>query len=521
MKLSYESYKDKVRACWIGKNIGGTVGGPYEGMRKKLNVTGFTTTPGEALPNDDLDLQLIWLHAVEKEGPRNITADVLGDYWLSFIPVYFGEYEIARKNMEIGIMPPLSGETDNNYFLKHSNGAWIRTEIWACLCPASPDLAARYSIEDAKIDHGIGEGTYAAMFVAAIESAACVVSDIRKLVEIGLAKIPADSRMARSIRLLFKCYDEGMSAMDARDAILEENSDIGDGWFSAPSNVAFAMLGILYGEGDFKKSMLTAVNCGDDTDCTAATVGSILGIMNGTAGIPQDWAEHIGDKIITCCINLGTGWPRISTCTQLTDKVVSLAPVVLSQLKASFATEVKIEAGETQVSKEEIDKMFLPYGQSEESEEMSASVLSLKYPNTIMKRCSTVTALVTVHGGAYATAGEEKRITISFQNRFKATGSQAHNINVKLIMPEGWTASHEDFDVFVPSWMSITENSCHSVPADITIKAPEKIPAHSKILMIISEHGRYHVEVVPIVLLNRISEKCHVYPERFVSYPNL
>jgi hypothetical protein len=69
--------------------------------------------------------------------------------------------------------------------------------------------------------------------------------------------------------------------------------------------------------------------------------------------------------------------------------------------------------------------------------------------------------------------------------------------------------------------MSITENSCHSVPADITIKAPEKIPAHSKILMIISEHGRYHVEVVPIVLLNRISEKCYVYPERFTGYDNL
>ena len=60
MKLNFEEYKSKVYACWTGKNIGGTIGGPYEGKREILNVTGFTTKPGEALPNDDLDLQLVW-----------------------------------------------------------------------------------------------------------------------------------------------------------------------------------------------------------------------------------------------------------------------------------------------------------------------------------------------------------------------------------------------------------------------------------------------------------------------------
>jgi len=62
IKLNYSEYLDKVRACWIGKNIGGTIGGPFEGKREILNVTGYTTPPGEPLPNDDLDLQLIWLH---------------------------------------------------------------------------------------------------------------------------------------------------------------------------------------------------------------------------------------------------------------------------------------------------------------------------------------------------------------------------------------------------------------------------------------------------------------------------
>lgn len=518
MKLNYNEYKDKVRACWIGKNIGGTIGGPYEGVREKLDITGFSTKPGEALPNDDLDLQLIWLHAMEKEGPKKVTAEVLGDYWLSYIPVYMGEYAIARRNMEIGVVPPLTGETDNNNFLKHSNGAWIRTEIWACLCPASPDLAARYSIEDAKIDHGIGEGTYAAMFVAAVESAAFVISDVRKLVEIGLAKIPTESRMAKSIRLLFECYDKGMSAMDTRDAILQANMDIGDGWFSAPTNVAFAMLGILYGEGDFKKSMLTAVNCGDDTDCTAATVGSILGIMYGTKGIPEDWAEYIGDKITTCCINMGTSWPVISTCTQLTEKVVELAPIVLFENKASFATEVKIVEGETEVSEKEKAKFLLPYGQSEESEEMARSILSLKVPNTTTKVCGPVISLVTVHDGPYAVAGQEKKLTISFQNRFKSLGNQPHNVHVKLLLPEGWTADNDDFDVYVTGYQSITKNTCHSVPVNVTLKAPEKVQAHNQIIVLVSGHGRYFCEAISLVLLNRPSEQWFDYPEKFKSY---
>lgn len=180
MILDFNAYKDKVYACWLGKNMGGTIGAPYEGKREVLDIKGFATKKGEVLPNDDLDLQLVWLHAVEFEGPRNITAEVLGEYWLSFITGYWNEYGIARRNMEKGVMPPLCGDLQNPW--KHSNGAWIRTEVWATLAPAYTDLAVRYAIEDAKVDHGLGEGTYAAAFVAALESAAFAVSDFRKLI---------------------------------------------------------------------------------------------------------------------------------------------------------------------------------------------------------------------------------------------------------------------------------------------------------------------------------------------------
>ena len=279
IKLNEKDYRDKVYACWIGKNIGGTMGGPYEGTHDFLDIKGFASEAGTPLPNDDLDLQLVWLHAVEQIGSRAVNASTLGEFWLSYLPPHWNEYGIGKINMKRGLIPPLAGDYNNIW--RDSNGAWIRTEIWACMAPACPDLAAKYAIEDAKVDHGAGEGTYAAAFVAAMQSAAFAIKDLRRCIEIGLDFIPNDCRMADSIRFAIECYEKGIPAMDARNLILERNMDIGNGWFEAPSNVAYAILGMLYGEGDFKKSMITAINCGDDTDCTAATVGATMGILYG------------------------------------------------------------------------------------------------------------------------------------------------------------------------------------------------------------------------------------------------
>ena len=84
IKLDKKKYADKVQACWIGKNIGGTMGTPYEGVREVLDIKGFSTPKNVVLPNDDLDLQLVWLHALEQVGPKAISAANLGEFWLNF-----------------------------------------------------------------------------------------------------------------------------------------------------------------------------------------------------------------------------------------------------------------------------------------------------------------------------------------------------------------------------------------------------------------------------------------------------
>lgn len=324
-KFNRDELKDRIYACWIGKNIGGTMGTPYEGKKQINDIQGFSTAEGVVLPNDDLDLQLIWLKAMEEQGPAGVDEKVLGEYWISYIGPNWNEYGIGKSNMKAGFFPPMSGEMDNLRW-KHSNGAWIRSEIWASLYPGQPDMAMKYAYYDACVDHGHGEGTVAALFTAALESMAYVVHDLKTLLDLALTKIPEDSRVYRSVRLVMDEYEKRTDWREVREMVVKDSEDLG--WFQAPANIAFTVIGLLWGEGDFKKTLITAINCGDDTDCTGATAGAVMGILYGTSGIPEDWRRHLGDSIVTCCLLKGHGrYP--ASCTELTETVMNMLPTTL------------------------------------------------------------------------------------------------------------------------------------------------------------------------------------------------
>ena len=113
--MNFKEYKDKVRACWLGKNIGGSLGAPFECKRGTFDVEYYTHDLSEgALPNDDLDLQLVWLNAAEKYG-KNLDSEILGEYWLSYVVASVSEYGMGKNNMAMGIRPPLSGLDNITY----------------------------------------------------------------------------------------------------------------------------------------------------------------------------------------------------------------------------------------------------------------------------------------------------------------------------------------------------------------------------------------------------------------------
>jgi len=352
MRLNQDDYRNKVLGCWLGKNVGGTLGAPFEWLRQINEVTFYVQKDlnGQPMPNDDLDIQLLWLCALEEKG-LDVTAHRLAEYWNIYVTPYWCEYGTAKINMRQGLQPPLSGSFQNPY--KHSCGSYIRSEIWACIAPGLPAVAARYAYEDAILDHGNGEGTYAEIFMAALESAAFILGDLRLLIGIGLSYIPADCGVARAVRTSVECFERGMTWKETREEILSlhrgstfqgalERTSLEDqakGFaegvqgYDVPSNIAITLTGLLYGGDDFGQVQCIAVNCGEDTDCTAATAGSIWGIIHGATAIPQEWIEPIGRGIKTICLNLGDlgnfGSQIPQTVDELTDRTVRIGRQVL------------------------------------------------------------------------------------------------------------------------------------------------------------------------------------------------
>ena len=325
MNLDSQSYLDKVRACWLGKGIGGTLGMPFEGCRGPFSLTFYDPVPTESPPNDDVELQLLWLLLVERHGAAIRAAD-FGEAWKNWYPFEPDEYGVARWNLRRGLQPPVTG-LHNNAFTDGMGGA-IRSEIWACLFPGRPDLAAAYAREDACVDHH-GNGVWAEQFLAAAESAAFVESDIESALEQGFAAIPADCRVARAMRAAADLATDGVALPQARRCLLD---DFGTPSFTDVSmNLPFIVYALVAGRGDFGATVTAAVNCGMDTDCTGATAGAFLGILRGTDGIPAVWREPVGEAVV--CSEFLASLPLPKTVDELTQRLQSAATRARVQLQ--------------------------------------------------------------------------------------------------------------------------------------------------------------------------------------------
>ena len=416
--INEEEYREKVLGCWVGKNIGGTLGAPMEGKRDIFDVSFYTQSlQGEPIPNDDLDLQLVWLKAIEEKGLYNVNEQVLCEYWLAYVIGPWNEYGVAKFNMKNGLLPPLSGAVNNDQW-KNSNGAWIRSEIWACMFPGEPDEVAPFAWYDACVDH-TNEGIYAEIFIATMEAAAFIENNPRKLIDVGLIRIPKDCRVTRSIKLVIECFEHGDDWKTARNKIVEDSSDLG--WFQAPANVAFVIIGLLYGKGDFSQTLCLAVNCGDDTDCTAATVGSILGIINGRSGIPVKWIEPIGDKITTVAVNpFHLGLPK--TLTELTDRVIACK----RQTDMSNPTLVRLTNSKTCVEDKIFEKLY--DGEETAKRVLSKSSMAISYATAFGR------FTVEFEKSPVVFAGETQKLTLSFENSY----TDSSFVILDWILPDGW-----------------------------------------------------------------------------------
>ncbi len=290
-ELDYSTYRDKVLGGWIGKSAGGILGAPIEGYKRFNNIELSEKLFETNYPNDDLDLQVLWLDMAKKIGPSIRSTD-FGDYWKKHVDFPWNEYGIASRNLKIGVYPPQSG-VHNNWYWKESMGCPIRSEIWGMLCPGMPEQAAFYARMDASLDHD-DFSVHAEMFLSACEAEAFFTSDPLTIIQKVMPMFEQGSTLYRLVDSVITWH--GKYSYEV--CMGKIKSLWGDADFtSAPQNVGFSILALLESKGKFD-AIMKALHLGHDSDCIAATVGAMLGIINGHTGISEQWKKMVGNELM-------------------------------------------------------------------------------------------------------------------------------------------------------------------------------------------------------------------------------
>jgi hypothetical protein len=277
-------------------------------------------------------------------------------------------------------------------------------------------------------------------------------------------------------------YDRGIDYKETREAVVEFNKELG--WFQAPENLGFVVIGLLYGEGDFKKSVIYAVNCGDDTDCTGATVGATLGIIGGMEAIPSDWAEYIGDRIMSISINGSYNFRLPKTCEALTDRVAALVPDVMK------ANGVAFEFG---------DEDCLPEEELAECNKLTADMFLDRSPFSFdITEYHAFDVRVELDKTPRVKTGESRRVTLTFT--CNPTLMVSKKLLIKLILPETWTVGEYErailleYPQYIHGIYGVTKTS-------FEITAGEKLDAVNRCYVEVTSPTLPYTAMIPITFI--------------------
>ncbi|MGI5438873.1 ADP-ribosylglycohydrolase family protein [Streptomyces shenzhenensis] len=243
--------------------------------------------------DDDVDYAILGLHLLETHG-FGFSTEQVGEMWLLTLPYLqtFTAERAAYRNLTDGMKPPLTATYDNPY--QEWIGALIRADIHGWTNPGAPRRAASLARRDAVLSH-TGNGVYGAMWAAALISAAFTAPTVRHAVDSALTVIPAGSRLARTVRRVVSLHETRMTWEDTLSTVSQETAGLG--WIHTVPNVAVLTAGLLYGDGDFTRTVALTVRGGLDTDSNGATAGSVAGVLTGAAAVPDRWKDPLEDTV--------------------------------------------------------------------------------------------------------------------------------------------------------------------------------------------------------------------------------
>jgi ADP-ribosylglycohydrolase len=323
--LNLATYRNKLKAAFLGRAAGCTLGAPVEGWTvsqmedyaKQLGIdypvtdywpdTPYTdnvryiiqtfkdyTKPYlTAIPcDDDIGYTLLSLFIAEEGNGLNFTLDDVKNAWLKYITECYTAERVAMDNLLKGIPAEQAADIDNPY--DELIGADIRCDGYGYMAPGNMELAAKMAETDALISHR-RNGVYGSKYFAAVISSAFVTNDVKTSLYEGLKYIPEDCELAEGLRWALDIWDKVGDYQTA--ARLVDEKYPGMHIVHTINNACLTVFALALGGKDFDKVISNCVAMAHDCDCTAATAGSIFGAAYGLEYINEKWYKPFGNRV--------------------------------------------------------------------------------------------------------------------------------------------------------------------------------------------------------------------------------
>ncbi|MRI01153.1 ADP-ribosylglycohydrolase family protein [Kriegella sp. EG-1] len=327
--ISKETLTDKIQGYWIGQLAGNYIGFPFENkyvenpipvfvdrymnykdaekLNLKMNLNdrrGFVDIMAQAMggawSDDDTDIEFVLLHGLEKYG-LDITYKELALLRSKHINRFIWlSNKRVKELIDEGYMPPETGKKENNEHW-YTLGSQLYNEIFGVVYPGMTAKAGKWGKWGAQVGHD-DWATHGTMLITAMYSAAFFENDVQELLRIGMRQMPPDSPYLAAVKKVIQWHEQNREWQDTRQLIHDNYYEEFNG-FKIPYPIAGAVINglngimaLLYGNGDFTKTVGIATTTGYDCDNQAATIGGLLGVMNGSKSIPDKFTKELSSR---------------------------------------------------------------------------------------------------------------------------------------------------------------------------------------------------------------------------------
>lgn len=308
--LSHDELINKIKGGWAGQTIGVVYGAPVEFKYQGSIIDEYQVIPWhdnyvkywwDKKPGlfDDIYTDLNFVNVFEEYG-LDVSTETIAHHWANTEYHLAHANQASRYNILRGIMPPESGHWLNN---PHADDLdfQIESDFIGLMAPGMVNQATEIADRVGHIMNS-GDGWYGGVFVSALYSLAFTSNDVNFIVEQAIKTIPEGTQFHACITDVIKWHKLYPNDWKATWFEVQKkwNKDVGcpKGVFlsfniDAKINSAYVAIGLLYGKGDFTRSVDITTRCGQDADCNPATVGGVLGVMLGYDAIPGFWLNPL------------------------------------------------------------------------------------------------------------------------------------------------------------------------------------------------------------------------------------